>query len=269
MKITEVFKNRTVLGIICIVLAVVICFVVSPIISKTSSKTVSIVKADKEIKAGDEITKDMVTEVSMSIANQPSNVIKDENEVIGKYASMDMTKGDYVLQNKISESPYIENTYLAGLDGTNRAISVSLKSFANGMSGKLKSGDIVSIIAPDYNKSGLTVVPSELQYVEVIAATTESGREVDEEAEEDEDNLPSTVTLLVSEKQAVILADLEKNGNIHMSLVYRGDRKNAEKFLKAQKELNEPTPSKEPTQQEEPDKQQPESEENNDGNGQG
>ena len=238
MKFLEVFKNRTVLGITCIVLALIMCFVVSPLISRTSNKTMDVVRVAADIKSGDEITKEMVTEVKMTSTNQPENVIEDAKSVIGKYATMDMTKGDYVLKNKIADTPYVENTYLAGLDGTNRAMSVTIKSFANGLSGKLKSGDIVSVIAPDYKKTGITEIPLELQFVEVIAATTKTGSDVDEEFNE-ESELPSTVTLLVSEDQSKMLADLEKTGTIHMSLVYRGDRKTAEEFLKKQKELNE------------------------------
>ena len=238
MKFLEVFKNRTVLGITCIVLALIMCFVVSPLIIRTSNKTMDVVRVTADIKSGDEITKEMVTEVKMTSTNQPENVIEDAKSVIGKYATMDMTKGDYVLKNKIADTPYVENTYLAGLDGTNRAMSVTIKSFANGLSGKLKSGDIVSVIAPDYKKTGITEIPLELQFVEVIAATTKSGSDVDEEFNE-ESELPSTVTLLVSEDQSKMLADLEKTGTIHMSLVYRGDRKTAEEFLKKQKELNE------------------------------
>ena len=238
MKFLEVFKNRTVLGITCIVLALIMCFVVSPLIIRTSNKTMDVVRVTADIKSGDEITKEMVTEVKMTSTNQPENVIEDAKSVIGKYATMDMTKGDYVLKNKIADTPYVENTYLAGLDGTNRAMSVTIKSFANGLSGKLKSGDIVSVIAPDYKKTGITEIPLELQFVEVIAATTKTGSDVDEEFNE-ESELPSTVTLLVSEDQSKMLADLEKTGTIHMSLVYRGDRKTAEEFLKKQKELNE------------------------------
>ena len=58
MKFINLFKNRTVLGITCIVLALIICFVVSPLISRTSNKTVSVVLATVDIKSGDEITKD-------------------------------------------------------------------------------------------------------------------------------------------------------------------------------------------------------------------
>ena len=54
MKILEVFKNRTVLGITCIAVSFVICFVVSPLLSNTGNKTVNVVRATQEIKSGDE-----------------------------------------------------------------------------------------------------------------------------------------------------------------------------------------------------------------------
>lgn len=247
MKILNYFKNRTVLGITCIVVAFIICFLISPLISRSGDDTVTVVRVMTDIKSGDEITKEMVSEVKMSNTNQPENIVSDDKAVIGKYAAVDMNKGDNILDTKIADTPYVENTYLAGLNGSNRAISVTLKSFATGLSGKLKSGDIVSIIAPDYKKTGITVVPLELQFVEVIAATNKSGADVDDLAE-DESDLPSTVTLLVSEKQSIMLAELEKTGTIHISLVYRGNRKTAEEFLKQQEELNNP-PAEEPPEQ--------------------
>lgn len=54
-------------------------------------------------------------------------------------------------------------------------MSITINTFAEGLSGKLKSGDIVSVIAPDYLGSGETIIPVELKYVEVIAVTAKSG----------------------------------------------------------------------------------------------
>lgn len=266
-KIKEFFQNRTVLGATCIVVAFILCFVISPIISNTGDKTITVVRVTADIKSGDEITKDMVTEIKMSSTNQPEGIVSSDDDVIGKFAAVDMMKGDNVLKSKVSDTPYVENTYLAGLNGSNRAISVTLKSFATGLSGKLKSGDIVSIIAPDYQKTGMTIIPSELQFVEVIAATNKSGADVDETAE-NEDDLPSTVTLLVSEKQALLLADLEKSGTIHMSLVYRGNRTKAEEFLKAQEDLNNGTEQEKQEGQEETPTDSAESEAVENGNAQ-
>lgn len=149
-----------------------------------------------------------------------------------------MIKGEYVLAAKISDTPASENAYLYNLTGKKRAISITIPSFAGGLSGKLISGDIVSVIAIDYKEKGETVVPEELQYVEVIAVTDKKGND-DETVTvkpdgEEETELPETVTLLVTPEQANILAELEAEGEIHVALVYRGTAENAQKFISAQ-----------------------------------
>ena len=252
----SLFKNRTVVGVICILLSLLICFGVTPLFNKSISQKTEIVRVTKEIKAGDEITKDMIQTVEVGGFGLPENVIRQSETVIGKYAKADLSVGDYILNTKLSDTPAAENAYLYNLDGTKQAMSVTIKSFANGLSGKLQSGDIVSVIAPDYKQQGQTVVPAELQYVEVISVTASSGYDANtgEPAadEEDDKELPDTVTLLVSPEQAKVLAELEAEGTIHLSLVYRGDRENAGKFLAAQNEIllelypPEPDPEEEP-----------------------
>ena len=95
----------------------------------------------------------------------------------------------------------------------------------------------MSVIAADYRKQGITVIPPELQYVEVIGVTASSGYDANtgrqtDEAEERE--LPATVTLLVSVEQSKVLAELESDGKLHLSLVYRGTAENAALFTQAQ-----------------------------------
>lgn len=231
-------KNRTVIGVICIVLSLMICFAVTPLFNKGMSQKVEIVRVAKEIKIGDCITRDMVRSVEVGGYNLPADVVKDTGSVIGKFASADMVPGDYIIASKVAEEPAAENSYLYNLNGKKQAISVSVKSFAGGLSGKLISGDIVSIIAPDYKKQGLTVIPPELQYVEVIAVTASSGSDANTgntgNTDSEERELPSTVTLLVTSEQSKILAMLEADGKLHVSLVYRGIKENAAQFIEAQ-----------------------------------
>lgn len=237
----NLFKNRTVIGIICILLSLLICFGVTPLFNRTVSQKTEIVRVAKEIKAGDEITKDMVQLAEVGGYGLPENVIRQTDTVIGKYAAADLSIGDYILNTKLSDTPAAENAYLYNLDGTKQAMSVTIKSFANGLSGKLQSGDIVSVIAADYKKQGATVIPAELKYVEVISVTASSGYDAntgEAKAEDDERELPSTVTLLVSPEQSKVLAELEADGKLHLSLVYRGTPANTAKFISAQEETN-------------------------------
>lgn len=236
-------KNRTVLGVVCIALSLIICFAITPLFNVSKSSTMKIIRIKNDVKIGQEITSNDIETVEVGAYNLPSEVLQKTEDVVGKYAAMEMIKGEYVLPTKISDTPASENAYLYGLTGEKRAISITIPSFAGGLSGKLISGDIVSIIAVDYKEKGETVVPEELQYVEVIAVTDKKGNDdetitVKPDGKE-ETELPETLTLLVTPMQANILAELEAEGEIHVALVYRGTAENAQKFISAQEKLLE------------------------------
>lgn len=235
----KIFRNRTVIGVLCILLALIICFGVTPLFSRSASEKTEIVRVTKDIKEGDEITAEMIQTVEVGAYNLPQNLMTDKKEVIGKYATADLVAGDYILSSKLSAVPAAENAYLYNLDGKKQAISVTIKSFATGLSGKLESGDIVTVIVADYQGKGETAIPPELQYVEVISVTASSGYDANTGEVVDEKELPSTVTLLVTTEQAKVLAELEQDSELHLALVYRGTPENAAKFIAAQDALIE------------------------------
>lgn len=235
----KIFRNRTVIGVLCILLALIICFGVTPLFSRSASEKTEIVRVTKDIKEGDEITAEMVQTVEVGAYNLPQNLMTDKKEVVGKYATADLAAGDYILSSKLSAVPAAENAYLYNLDGKKQAISVTIKSFATGLSGKLESGDIVTVIVADYQGKGETAIPPELQYVEVISVTASSGYDANTGEVVDEKELSSTVTLLVTTEQAKVLAELEQDSELHLALVYRGTPENAAKFIAAQDALIE------------------------------
>ena len=235
----KIFRNRTVVGVLCILLALIICFGVTPLFSRSASEKTEIVRVTKDIKEGDEITAEMVQTVEVGAYNLPQNLMTDKKEIVGKYATADLAAGDYILSSKLSAVPAAENAYLYNLDGKKQAISVTIKSFATGLSGKLESGDIVTVIVADYQGKGETAIPPELQYVEVISVTASSGYDANTGEVVDEKELPSTVTLLVTTEQAKVLAELEQDSELHLALVYRGTPENAAKFIAAQDALIE------------------------------
>lgn len=250
----KIFRNRTVIGVLCILLSLVICFGITPLFNQSASEKAVIVRVAKDIKAGDEITANMVQTVEVGAYNLPAGVLTEESDVVGKYATADLAVGDYLLSAKLSDEPAAENSYLYRLDGTKQAMSVTIKSFATGLSGKLKSGDIVSVIVSDYKGKGETVIPAELQYVEVISVTASSGYDANTEQDNSEEKeLPSTVTFLVTVEQSKVLAELEQESKLHLSLVYRGEAEKAAAFVEAQDALIEKlyTDSAEPDNAEE------------------
>lgn len=238
----KIFRNRTVLGIACIVLSLIICFGLTPLFSRIVSEKVYVNQVTGDIQRGELITSNKVKRVEVGGYNLPASVIKNESNIIGKYARADLHAGDYILSTKVSESPLVHYEYLTGFDGAQRAISVSVKSLAAGLSGKLEAGDIVSVLATDFGDLRETITPEELKYVEVLAVTASNGLDTNEYEKdakriESDKELPATITLKVSDAQAKRLVEMEAKGKIHMVFVFRGDRENSLKFLDEQNRI--------------------------------
>lgn len=225
--------NRTVVGIICIVVALAICFGIAPLVNRLSDGKTEIVRLIKDVSAGATITEADIEVVEVGSYNLPSAVITDKSQVIGKCALVNLSVGDYVLPSKVGDDLNNAQSLLESLDTNHKAISITIGSFALGFSGKLETGDIVSILVYDEEKDKM-VTPSELTYVKVITTTTANG--VDKEDIEDTSQ-PVTVTLLVNSAQAQVLAYYEQHGDMHIVLEYRGDAETAQKYLDAQNQV--------------------------------
>ena len=227
-------KNRTLIGIVCIVLAVAVTFLVSPLVNRISEQKTDVIRFTKDISHGSKIAETDIEIVKLSKNSVPEKALKTKDAVVGKYAKADLFKGDLATEIKITDDENSVANVFSSLNGDKVAMSVTINTLAGGLSGKLENGDIVSIYVTD--KEGKTTVPSELKYVKVITTTTSGG--VDEtEVVENEDGsfeLPTTITVLVSVEQAKILANYEESAVMHVALVYRGDDATADKFLKAQ-----------------------------------
>ncbi len=228
-------KNRTIIGIICMALAVVMTFVVAPIVTNITSDTTKIVRLTQDVKQGSPITEDVVEVVKVDKDSIPSGAIEDKADVVGKYAASNLYTGDFFTKAKLTNNGNTAEDVFATLDGKHVAISVTVDSLAAGVSGKLQNGDIVTflIVNNDTNKA---VTPPELKYMKVITTTTSGG--IDKDAviknEDGSYELPSTITVLANTQQAKLLAEYEGNAEIHAALVYRGDKSTAEKFLSTQ-----------------------------------
>ena len=227
-------KNRTAIGIVCIILAVAVTFVVSPLVNNISDKKTEVVRFTADVSHGTEIKDTDIELVEISNSALPEKVIKDKSAVVGKYATTDIFKGDFATESKITENANTASDIMASLKGDKVAMSITINSFAGGLSGKLENGDIVSIYVTD--KDDKTENPASLKYVRVITTTTSGGIDENDVVENEDGSfeLPTTITVLVSVEQAKILANYEESAAMHVALVYRGDDATANKFLKAQ-----------------------------------
>ena len=229
-------KNRTIIGVICIALAVAIMFGVSPFISMLASEKISVIQLNKNISEGTQIKEDDVVTVEIAKEGLPNSVITDASEVVGQYATTDIYKNLSILPEMLSSEAISADTVFKKLDSEHMAISITVPSFAAALSAKLENGDIVSVIVSTPDE---TFTPRELTYMKVITTTTSEGVDRDdiETVEEGEETLPATVTLYASPLQAKLLAEYEAKADMHIALVSRGNKSAEEAYLSEQQAI--------------------------------
>ena len=234
-------RNRTAIGIVAIVIASTICFVIQPIYNKSLEDHVKVVQISKNIKKGEKVKSNNVKITECMKRNIPKSHIDKVEDVVGKYAVVDMKEKDIVSKEKISKNPLSEDEYLYNLNGDQQAISFTIKNFASGLSGKLETGDIISIIATseDNNGNEKTYTPKELTYVKVLATTNSDGQDKKEgeKTVDEKENLPVTITVLANKQQAELIAKLESKSQIHVSLAFRGTEIDGADYLNKQNSM--------------------------------
>ena len=235
-------KNRTLIGIILIVAAIGLCFGISPLFNKILASKTTIIRLKQDIPQGAQITGAMLEAVEVGTMNLPSNMQNDPKQIIGKYTVTAMFAGDSFTDAKLSDTIDTSDSLLRQLKPNETAMSVTIKSLANGLSGKLQQGDIIQIVSVDEDDKAQ--IYEELQYVEVLATTSDNGSddtykdgEVNADNSDDEQSLYATVTIILQDRaQALRLAECE-NTSLHAIFVTRGDEEYKQKCLKAQLEL--------------------------------
>ena len=147
----KLLKNKTLICIICILLALILNFGVGPMITNQATKQIQIIRVaqGKEIPPNTKITDNMLETFNVSQKDIPTGAVQNQSDIVNKYSTVKMVAGDWIFSSKLSMTPLGADEYLSKLDGKKVAISVSIKSFAAGLSGKLQTGDIISLDVAD------------------------------------------------------------------------------------------------------------------------
>lgn len=255
------YRNRLVIGTACVSAACIIAFVLVPVMSYvTGTEMMTVTVMTAPLGKGKRIEASMLRTEQIPAQGVPNSAIQDASLAVGKYAAVDLVAGDTLLAGKLTDSIPFPDDYLYTIPDGQQAISATIQSFADGLSGKLLAGDVVSIYAvPNQTDMEATdyvaIQPPELRFVRVLAVTSALGadRQQDEpensgkdnKSSEDKDNQPATVTLLVRPEQAAAVAGLEVNAKLHLALVSRGNEQAAQSYLQTQDEYLDDAAKKE------------------------
>lgn len=250
------YRNRNVLAITSLAVAGVIAFVFVPLVSYlTTTDMTDVVRVIVPVAKGQKITAESVSIISVPTMGVSENVIESADEVVGRFTTVDLSRGDYLTPEKMADTLPFPNDYLYQIPMHKMAVSVSVQSFASGLSGKLLPGDVVSIFAvPNQgdaeDKDFRAIPPQELTYIKVLAVTDKLGTDQQQMIElssqagvdrgqaniqdDSEEQLPATITFLCDAQQAACLAGLEVNAKLHVALASRGDSDIAQDYLDIQ-----------------------------------
>ena len=266
--------KRGVLGGVSIFLALLVAFVLSPLVTKMANEeTAIVVRTRQAIPKGTLLEESQFQQVTIPARGLSKNTVTEIDSITGKYAAVDIPAEDTMLMSKVSDNIPFPDSYLYELPEGKQAMSIRLKTFESGLSGKLIPGDIVSVYASldseEAKETYLATAPPELRYVSILSVTTETGADYDKQAEKNEEELPLTVELLVTDRQAQALAGLNQESTIHLALVCRGNPEYMEQLLEAQKQIlteleeaeQQQAEGSEPTKEEVPAEEQTEHEE--------
>jgi len=235
----KLLKNRFLIAAACLLMAAAVAFVMLPQFYADRDATVTVYRAAAYIPRGTLIESRHITSIDVGAFNLPEHIITDPEAIIGRYALTDIPQDDSFLPEKIGDFLFSE-TLDTLMEQEQKLVTVTLPSNAAGLSGHLEAGDVVSVVCYiaayeryvtdeetgfDVRESipAETIIFPELRSITVFGienARTEDIQELKTAEGTSVDTVPKTVTLIVSEEQALKLVEAEYTGKIH--LVFEG-----------------------------------------------
>lgn len=111
-KLRELTKNKILVGICCIGVSVLFTLVNISIKGRTSKiKETVVLITTEDISAGDKISESMISEIKIQ-GDIPENFINSKDDVLGKYANINMRENDFLTNEKLSVEPIYGSAYL-------------------------------------------------------------------------------------------------------------------------------------------------------------
>lgn len=216
----KLFENKLVVGGVCIVIAAIFAFLVLPGMYKQKEKTIYICRLQSDITAGTKIEAEMLKTVEVGSYGLPESVVKNPDDLVGKYAKVSLTADDYLYSSKFADYVSDERFDKAVAEGK-RLIAVSVPSNAASVANQLRAGDKVTVA---YYANDNVLIDDALKGIEIYSVENEDAQNLEnvQNSDNKEDTIAASVTLIATEEQSAKLISAEYSGKLHIILESRG-----------------------------------------------
>lgn len=231
----KIFKNRLVIGCICIILAFAIGFLGVPYVTNLLNDKVPVIVAVRSIEKGELLSASDFRTIKMTVGDLPYSVgdyygstdfLKDAEQ----YAAIDMLANDIVTKSKVSSSKPFDDEAFRALEEGEFAVAITVDSLSASIGAKVTVGDIVT---PMFYDGVSSFIDSRVRYLEVISVISSDATDINA-GEGSVKGMPSVVIFRTNQEQALALADYEKSSKMHLALVCRGSEERAAALLAQQ-----------------------------------
>ena len=257
----KILRNKFLIGILCIIIGVTVGFVLLPKSQDADINMTKVVRLTQDVEAGTKLEEKMLEIATIPAESVPDGASSALESFLNRYASSQLYEGDILTSAKVRDT-LVDPVAAAAAKGK-QLVSVTVPSLSAGVSGTLQPGDVVSIMVTSkvtqfnqnlglmtpfedseetsdwqtgsnlissVTKESQTYIPEELRYLEVCNVSSSDGTDAlmnGDKDKEEPNRLPVTITFYATEAQALKLAEVEQNGEIHVTFVARGDAADA------------------------------------------
>lgn len=259
----KIIRNKFVIGLLCIAIGVTVGFVLLPRSQESEIAMTQAVRLQTDVEAGTRLEAGMLETVKVPSASVPGGAHAAPEFFLGRYAATSLFAGDILTEAKVRDTlvdPVAAGaakgkqlvsvtvpSLSAGVSGLLRpgdVVSVMVTSKVtqfNQQLGLLAATEQSSLepgegmdteeetgqtLLSSVHRQSQTTIPDELRYLEVCKVTSSDGTDALVNAVKDPEQanrLPATVTFYATEEQALKLAEIEQNGEMHIVFLARGD----------------------------------------------
>lgn len=200
-------------------LAIVLLFIAIPIVKHYTYPKIIAVRSLSDISKGDQLNNENIELVKIGSLNLPDDIIKSLDEAIGRYAAVDIVKGDIIFLSKINPISPTNDTQTLLLPDGNDAILIKIRMIDGGDFTSPEIGDVIKL---NGFRNKLIDIP-QFQFVRVLSVVKAN------------DDGIIMITVSGNENQKKYIKD-HKQDIFYASVIVRGNEELAEKLLLEQKE---------------------------------